>query len=290
MPPTPKILPAKKMRKVLRCFFKASSSIILGILLPVSTARIPCLRIQPPLSIKAMAVFFAVACTAAANTAIEPVPRSKATWHKRHQALVKEANTAKIDVLFLGDSITDFWRDPDRGKPVWDKYFQPLHAANFGISGDRTQNVLWRLRNGEAEGYMPKVVVLLVGTNNTGFEKDKKTPRNSPAEVVEGITAVVQEVRSKFPSAKILLLAIFPREDRDASLQGQIQQINREISKLNDDRNIFYLDIGQKFLDAKGSVLKDAMPDLLHPSRKGYEIWAEAMKQTLDRLLSATNS
>lgn len=128
---------------------------------------------------------------ALANPAIKPEPRD-AGWVKRHEGFVEIAKKGGVDVLFLGDSITDFWRreQTDRqvgGKKIWDREFSGLRTANFGISGDRTQHVLWRLQNGELEGIKPKVVVLMIGTNNTGFERDKVTPRNSPPEVIEGV-------------------------------------------------------------------------------------------------------
>jgi lysophospholipase L1-like esterase len=234
-----------------------------------------------------LAVLFLIATAAWANTAIEPEPRD-ADWLKRHEGFVAEARRGGIDVLFLGDSITDFWRSPNPekgGKAVWDREFAPLHAANFGISGDRTQHVLWRLRHGEADGYQPKVVVLMIGTNNTGLERNSTTPRNSVPEVIEGVTAVVNELRAKFPEAKILFLAIFPRGEKDSPQRLQVAEINRALARLHDGRSVIVLDIGDKFLDAGGNIPRDLMPDLLHPSEKGYEIWANAIREPLRRLL-----
>jgi lysophospholipase L1-like esterase len=219
----------------------------------------------------------------AANTAIEPAPRDT-KWVARHEGFVAEAKRGGIDVLFLGDSITDAWRS--KGKAIWDAKFAPLKAANFGISGDRTQHVLWRLRNGEAEGYQPKAVVLMIGTNNTGKERDSDQPRNTDAEIVEGVTAVVDELRAKFPQAKILFLAIFPRGEKDSPQRGQVAAVNRELKKLHDGRTVHWLDIGEKFLAADGSIPADIMPDLLHPNEKGYQIWADAIEQPLKKLLN----
>ncbi|HTT57611.1 MAG TPA: platelet-activating factor acetylhydrolase IB subunit [Opitutaceae bacterium] len=222
-----------------------------------------------------------------ANTATEPAPKD-ARWMQRHAAFVAEAKQGGIDVLFLGDSITDFWRDtnPQRGgQAVWDRDFAPLHAANFGISADRTQNVLWRLEHGEADGYQPKVVVLMIGTNNTGLERDGVTPRNTTPEVIEGVTAVVHELRVRFPEAKILFLAIFPRGEKNDPQRAQIAAVNRELAKLHDGKHVFWLDIGARFLDAGGNLPRDIMPDLLHPSLKGYEIWADAIREPLRQLL-----
>lgn len=227
-----------------------------------------------------------LAVPAFANTATEPTPKDE-RWMQRHEAFVAEAKQGGIQVLFLGDSITDFWRDtnPQRGgKAVWDREYAPLHAANFGISGDRTQNVLWRLEHGEADGYQPKVVVLMIGTNNTGLERDG-TPRNTTAEVVEGVTAVVHELRGKFPDAKILFLAIFPRGERDSPQRVQVAEVNQALAKLNDGQHVYFLDIGRRFLDAEGDIPRDIMPDLLHPSLKGYEIWADAIRGPLLQLL-----
>lgn len=219
----------------------------------------------------------------AANTAVEPVARDGAGWMKRHEEFVAEAHRGGIDVLFLGDSITDFWRN--RGKAVWEREFGSMRAANFGISGDRTQHVLWRLRNGEADGYRPKVVVLIIGTNNTGMENHTTTPRNSVPEVIDGVTAVVHELRGRFPEAKILFLAIFPRGEKDSLQRTQVTDANQALAKLNDGRHVFFLDIGAKFLDAEGNIPRDVMPDLLHPSEKGYELWADAIREPLRKLL-----
>jgi len=225
------------------------------------------------------------------NSAIKPAPRD-AAWIRRHEGFVEEAKRGGIDLLFLGDSITDFWRRDQAekqvggkmqtivgGRPVWDREFAPLHAANFGISADRTQHVLWRLDHGEIDGIKPKLVVLMIGTNNTGFENDKTTPRNTPAEAAEGVATVVRELRAKLPRTKILLLAIFPRDEMPDGLQRrQVDEINRTIAKLADGGSVRFLDIGPKFLAGDGALPKDIMPDFLHPSQKGYEIEAAAIK------------
>ncbi|MBM3832223.1 MAG: GDSL family lipase [Verrucomicrobia bacterium] len=185
-------------------------------------------------------------------------------------------------MLFMGDSITDFWRNASgnfAGKPVFDKYFSEMKVANFGISGDTTQGVLSRLQNGEGQGFKPKAIMLMIGTNNTG--------RNSPPEIAEGIGAVVLEMRKDFPDAKILLLAVFPRSTPENPVRSAIRAINQTIAKLHDGRHVFYLDIGNKFLDAEGNIPRDVMMDGLHPSTKGYEIWAEAVKEPLANLLKS---
>jgi lysophospholipase L1-like esterase len=223
-----------------------------------------------------------------ANTAIEPVPRD-ANWLKRHEEFVEIARKGGVDVLFLGDSITDFWRNdnPARGgRKIWDREFAGLRSANFGISGDRTQHVLWRLENGEVDGIQPKVVVLMIGTNNTGFETDKVTPRNTPRETIAGVTAVVRKLRQKLPHSKVMLLAVFPRGERpDHPQRLQIGEINRGLRELHDGKHVRFVDIGDKFLEPDGTMSKEVMPDFLHPGQKGYEIWAAAIKEPLIEML-----
>ena len=226
----------------------------------------------------------------AKNSAIRPEPRDPA-WVKRHEAFVEIAKKGGVDVLFLGDSITDFWRREQTerqvgGKKVWDANFGALRTANFGISGDRTQHVLWRLQNGELDGLQPKVVVLMIGTNNTGFERDNTTPRNTPAQTIEGVKAIVSLLRTKLPQTKLLLLAIFPRGEKpDHPQRAQLNEINAAIARLADGRNIRFLDLGPKFLAADGTLPKDIMPDFLHPGEKGYEIWAAAIKGPLAEMM-----
>lgn len=223
----------------------------------------------------------------AKNTAVRPEPRD-ANWVKRHEGFVQIAKQGGVEVLFLGDSITDAWRSDSArgGKKTWDREFAPLRAANFGISGDRTQHVLWRLQNGELDGIKPKAIVLMIGTNNTGFERDGTMPRNKPDEVIAGVTAITNLLRSRLPQTKILLLAVFPRGEKpDHPQRLQIAEINRGIARLHDGKTIHFLDIGQKFLQPDGTMSKDIMPDFLHPSARGYEIWADAIREPLRKLL-----
>jgi len=215
------------------------------------------------------------------NTAIIPAAKGE-WWMKRHESFLNRAKEGGIELLFLGDSITDFWRN--RGSNVWNEFYAPRHAANFGISGDRTQNVLWRIDHGELDGIHPKVVVLMIGTNNTGKEHDGVTPRNSTPEVIAGIQAVVRDVRAKLPDSKILLLAMFPRGTLENPQRAQVALINTVIAKLGDEPNVTFLDIGYKFLESDGTLPRNIMPDLLHPNERGYRIWAEAMEPTLAQM------
>lgn len=223
-----------------------------------------------------------IAPVQAENTAIKPAPRD-AKWVARHEGFVAEAKQGGVDLLFLGDSITDGWRS--KGKAVWDKYWAPLHAVNFGIGGDRTQHVLWRMENGELVGIKPKAVVLMIGTNNTGKEKDGN-PRNTTPEIIEGVTAIVKGLRAKLPTTKVLLLAVFPRgEQANNPIRAQLKEINDAIARLDDGKNVKFLDIGAKFLAADGILPKDIMPDFLHPNAQGYEIWAQAIEGSVKQLM-----
>src|SRR5215510_6506791 len=159
----------------------------------------------------------------------------------RHEGFVATAKAGNIDLLLHGDSITDWWVQNDDNKKVFQKYFGNIRTANFAVAGDTTQGVLWGLRNGEGQGFQPKAVMLMIGTNNMGS--------NTAPEIAEGIGAVVLELRRNFPDAKILLLAIFPRGVPGDPVRDKIAETNRIISKLDDQKHVFYLDIGPKFLD-----------------------------------------
>jgi lysophospholipase L1-like esterase len=202
----------------------------------------------------------------------------------RHEGFVETARKGDIDLLLHGDSITDWWVQGDANKAVFAKYFGGIKTANFAIAGDTTQGVLWGLRNGEGQGFQPKAVMLMIGTNNSGGTNNAGTA--TAAEIAEGVGAVVLEMRNDFPNAKILLLAIFPRGMPGDSVRDKIAEVNSLIAKLDDQRHVFYLDIGSRFLDEKGYFLPDAFrPDNLHPQAKGYEIWGAAVKDKLAELM-----
>jgi lysophospholipase L1-like esterase len=195
----------------------------------------------------------------------------------RHEGFVATAKQGNIDLLLHGDSITDWWQ-LDANRPVFDKYFGNIRTANFAVAGDTTQGVLWGLRNGEGQGFQPKAVMLMIGTNNTG--------QYTGPEIAEGVGAVVMELRRNFPSAKILLLAIFPRGLPGDPVRDKIAEVNLIISRLDDQKTVFYMDIGRKFLDGNGVFLPDSFrPDNLHPQAKGYEIWGEAVSAKLAELM-----
>lgn len=213
------------------------------------------------------------------NTAV--IPDLSPRFAEKHTANKAVAAAGDIDVLFMGDSITDFWRNAEgafAGKPVFDKYWGGMKVANFGIAGDTTQGVLYRLQNGEGQGYSPKAVMLMIGTNNTRA--------NTAAEIAEGVGAIVLELQKDFPDAKILLLGIFPRGTPADPVRTQIAEINTIISRLDDGASVRYLDIGKVFLDANGVIAPDIMSDGLHPTTQGYELWAAAVQGPLAALLN----
>ena len=202
----------------------------------------------------------------------------------RHEGFVQRAQQGGIDLLLHGDSITDWWVQGPENQAMFEKYFGDIKTANFAIAGDTTQGVLWGLHNGEGQGFQPKAIMLMIGTNNTGGTNNAGT--STAAEIAEGVGAVVQEMRTDFPNAKILLLAIFPRGNPGDSVRDKIAEINRIIARLDDQRHVFYLDIGAKFLDASGAFLPDTFrPDNLHPVAKGYDIWGAAVKDKLAELM-----
>ena len=186
-----------------------------------------------------------------------------------------------MGVLFLGDSITAGWSG--RGKKVWTDHYDKLEAANFGIGGDRTEHVLWRIANGELDGIKPKVVVLMIGTNNSG---------NTAENITKGVKAIVNQIHAKLPDSKLLLLGIFPRgaaavgkDGKPEAGRAKLQAVNAELAKLDDGKQTRYLEIWKQFLNEDGTLSPDIMPDYLHPNEKGYTIWADTMQPLLDEML-----
>lgn len=203
------------------------------------------------------------------------------SWNERHKLLVERANTNTKDyqLVFVGDSITHSWENG--GKKVWADNFAKFGALNLGIGGDRTEHVLWRIQNGAwPKDLKPKVAVVMIGTNNTGFEKGQP-----PAETAAGIQLIVDEIHQRSPQTQIILHAIFPRGANPKDVKRMMNdQINTIIAKLGKRDYVHYSDISSKFLDDKGNLPKAIMPDLLHPNSKGYQIWAEALKPELEKL------
>jgi beta-glucosidase len=205
-------------------------------------------------------------------------------WMPRHEKKLQEIHELRAagknaDLVFIGDSITQGWEDA--GKKVWEQSFARYNAIDLGFGGDRTENVLWRLQHGELDGVSPKVIVMMIGTNNTGDrQEDART-------TAAGIRRLVDEIRLRQPKARLLLLGIFPRDEKPGSVLRQINdRVNGIISGYADERSIFYLNIGESLMNPDGTLSRDVMPDLLHLSDKGYAIWARRMEPTLQRLLA----
>jgi lysophospholipase L1-like esterase len=224
----------------------------------------------------AVLVAIAVANDAATPVTATPAPKADAWWQQRHKAMNDRVKQGNVDLILIGDSITHGWEGA--GKDVWSKFYGKRNAVNLGIGGDQTQHVLWRLQNGNLDGISPKLAVLMIGTNNAGC--------NTPEQIAAGIEAIVKTLRTKSPETKVLVLAIFPRGPNNQDGPRQVNmKTNEIISKLDDGQNVFYLDIGPKFLAADGTLSRKIMPDLLHLTPEGYTIWAEAIEPTVAKLM-----
>lgn len=208
------------------------------------------------------------------ESAVTPVEKS------RHKAFLKEIKDGHgdFDFVLIGDSITDGW--PSRGKNTY-ACFAPWKPLDLGVSGETTEEVLWRLQNGELDGIHPKVVMIMIGTNNLGRYADEK-----PEWVAAGIKRIIEAVRAKHPKAKVLLLAIFPRSaTTEDPIRRRVEETNKLLPSLADGKNVHFMDIGNRFLDMQGNLPTEVMPDLLHPNAEGYRIWLEAVKPKLEELM-----
>ncbi|GAA4439128.1 platelet-activating factor acetylhydrolase IB subunit [Bremerella cremea] len=227
----------------------------------------------------AMPVWAEDAATKEPIEALKPVPRDQ-WWKTRHEEKLKTIENAdKIDVVFIGDSITHGWENA--GKEVWNENFASMHPLNIGYSGDRTEHVLWRFEHGELDGYKPKVAVIMIGTNNTGHRKEKSE------DTAAGVNAIVEKLHEKHPETKILLLAIFPRgATTDDPLRKLNDGANEIIEKdMKDKDYVTFLNINDVFLTDDGVLPKEVMPDLLHPRQAGYKLWADAITPKVKELL-----
>jgi beta-glucosidase len=214
----------------------------------------------------------------ATNKCVVPIPRDGKAYD-RYLLLNQRAKEAgpSAEVIFVGDSITEGWEG--NGKEVWAKYYAPRHAVNLGIGSDHTQHVLWRLEHGNIDGLKPKVAVVLIGVNNI------PDTNNTPRQILDGVKAVVKTLREKLPDTKVLLLGIFPlREDFNVQ-RATATEINQVLHTLDDGKTVSFMDIGHLFVQPDGIISKEIMRDFVHPSAKGYKLWAEAMEPKLAELL-----
>jgi len=242
--------------------FKSFS--VLCLALAMCTASVSALQAKKPAPAKP-----------AVNTATQAAPRS-GRWMQRHEAMNTRIAKGNVDLVFIGDSITQGWEGS--GKAVWAEHYGSRNAVNLGIGGDRTQHVIWRLDNGNLKGVSPKLAVIMIGTNNSGS--------NTSEEIAAGVTAIVRQLQKKTPKTQILLLGTFPRGKDASDARRQVNaKSNAIVAKLAKDDNVTYLDIGDKFLSKDGSLSREIMPDLLHLSEKGYQIWATSIESEVDRLM-----
>lgn len=242
-------------------------------------------------------VFAAASSLALAQTA--PAPKVDASaaiekkdadgrFRKMHESFLARGKAGPVGLLFIGDSITQGWT---KAPHVWEHYFAKYQPANFGIGGDQTQHVIWRIENGELDGLTPKVTVLMLGTNNTGA--------HTADEIVAADKKIVEMIRAKIPGTKVVVLAIFPRGARKnaqgvitpeaaadgAKRQAIIEAANAQLAKLDDGKNVRFLDINHVFVGQDGKIPFAIMPDQLHPNAAGYQLWAEALMPTLTALM-----
>lgn len=209
-------------------------------------------------------------------------PRLDQVWLEKHNFLTRLVFAAsqqpELDIYFLGDSITEWW--PVLGREVWEAEFGTLRVLNCGLSGDTTQNILYRIENGGFERISPKVVVLLAGINNLAGSPDLQ-----PEKLAGGIRRIISELQSRSPESRILLLSIFPAGDRRDPIRDRIIETNKRLAEFNHNSIVSYLDIYGVFLDAEGNLPAAIAPDGLHLSARGYQLWAEAMRPALWKLL-----
>jgi lysophospholipase L1-like esterase len=215
-----------------------------------------------------------------ANSAVIPEPPMG--WLNQFQKKIDDSRKMpKVDLIFDGDSITAGWKGGGGG--IWGRRYAKLNAFDFANSGDTTNGVLWQVQNGQVDGLHPKLVVLLIGTNNLGH--------SSAEQIAEGIKAVVREYQEHCPEAAILLQGIFPRGEKPTDpIRAKIKSINQMIAQYADGKNVIYLDFGDKFLQPDGTLSKDIMPDFLHPSAKGFQIWADAIQPVIDQFFPPTTT
>ncbi len=211
------------------------------------------------------------------NTAAIAAERIDPLFRARQSEIASLAARQRVELVFLGDSITQRWES--EGRFAWNRYYAPRRAANFGIDGDRTQNVLWRVQNGNFTDMEPKLIVLLIGTNNTSD--------NSAEQIAQGVEAILAELRGRLPRTTILLLGILPKHPlRDSPTRQKIDRINDLLRVMADGERVRYRDFGHVFSGPDGSIERSLMPDYLHPGARGYARWAEAMERDLASLLA----
>lgn len=223
----------------------------------------------------------------AAQPALRPdyPPEKLKEWLDRHKQLCIRARKGGVDVLFLGDSITEAWEK--QGLPAWQRIARRYRIANFGQSGDRTQQLLWRIAHGELDSISPAVTVVQIGTNNLdpGLDNESLLRQHSPEETVAGIAAVMREIQLRIPHSRILLTGIFPRGEKGSRYRVEVPAINAGLRQLAPSLGVQFLEFTSKFLPSSGELDPVLFPDKLHLSSQGYEMWADALLPELERLI-----
>lgn len=211
--------------------------------------------------------------------AINPQPRIEEWWFTRHAEKIGLMSKGEFDLLMLGDSITHNFESV--GKEVWKKYFEPRKSINLGFGGDRTNHLLWRIEHLPVLKKAPKGAVVLIGTNNICWGSDK------PIQAAHGVKVIAKKLNEIYPDTEILVLGLLPRRrEMSHPHRKQIAELNSYLPELlKDIPKVKYLDIGKHFLDDKGHLSKEMMPDTTHPSEKGHEVWAKAIESELVRIV-----
>ncbi|CAG2170020.1 unnamed protein product [Oppiella nova] len=204
----------------------------------------------------------------------EPRARGNKFWVDRHHELIDQTVAHKTDakIVFVGDSITHLWQS--RGKVVWDKYYAARHAYNYGIRGDQTQHVIYRIQNQEFDGLYPRVTILMIGTNNA-------YGGNTVEDIAHGVNETVKQLLGKMPNTELILLGVLPRPE---PLGAKVKQVNELIAKLNNDKNVFFLDMWSAYETDGKQHTELYVKDKLHLNEKGYEVWQQTMEPLLKKL------
>ncbi len=236
------------------------------------------------LALLGIALFFSAAVSIfAQHVAVTPEDKKDDWWVKRHAENVEQMSKGDIDLLMIGDSITHGWEGG--GKNYWDMYYSFRKPINLGFSGDRTENVLWRLDHLPLDKISPKAAMIMIGTNNVGHDS------TNPKETSEGIKAIVNRLQKAYPEMRILVLNVFPRDNKpDGKYRKLVDEINSYLpDALKNEKNVALLDINKKFLETDGTLSPEIMPDFLHPNTAGYGIWARTVDPILSKLLGEKN-
>lgn len=206
-----------------------------------------------------------------------PAPRHDALFLQRHESMRAQPERARVELVFLGDSILR--RFETEGRESWNDHYAGRRVANFAIEGDRTQNVLWRIDDGLFDGMAPRLIVIGIGTNNTA--------ESGANEIALGVAAIVARLRARVPDAELLVLGLLPRGTWRAGdpLRARVEETNARLAAFAAERRVAYLDLGRRFLRADGGLDRSRLPDGLHPGADGYRALAEGLEAELTRIL-----